>query len=221
METRSAKRRKISDSLPIVQNSRLLNLPAELRTEIYELVAADIATICISHVRLYYKCPLSVTCRQIREEYHSVFKDQTLKYAGNIDFYMLDFMWEMDIVSIVSIVRATNNLPPSAPGIDRKSALVITLTNDWDVQERRLSKLWNASLKYGFRVPAVKFRWDVSTFDLDQGRRRMGHLRLDDPPGRDDNNVHDGRVHTRKRAFHRHLRAQFGVQGYEMRIRRP
>ncbi|KAK4539769.1 hypothetical protein LTR36_010357 [Oleoguttula mirabilis] len=109
----------------IVEDSPLLNLPAELRNNIYEYVASNTTSITIRHEDVLYISPMSAVSRQVREEYEGIHRTEASKYAQHVNINIDNFVHE-DVMPMI------HSLPALASGEERTFRFCILLTNTFE-----------------------------------------------------------------------------------------
>lgn len=118
------KRSRISKREVLVQESAFLNLPPEIRNKIYEL-AAQHESVSMRDGDLLYSPPLSLTCRQVREEYKGIYLEEAPKHAET----MCVHVWNFRCATTNPFLNAQGL--PFLPGPHRKYILRMFLDNTW------------------------------------------------------------------------------------------
>ncbi|TKA22283.1 hypothetical protein B0A50_08245 [Salinomyces thailandicus] len=110
--------------------SHLLNLPAELRNNIYDHVAStSMEVVVFAHDCLLIKpAPLSQTCRQLRREYGAIHCSLPISHATGITIHNTNFsVWELGL-SLQCVSEPT-------PGPDRLVIFRIEITDSLTPQD--------------------------------------------------------------------------------------
>ena len=167
-------RPRISKSTQVIQDSRLLNLPAELRNLIYEFVARSSKAISVREKTILYCPALSLVCRQIRSEYRKIYLDEAVRNASRVNIHLTDFVTSTskggDVFNTLKVL--------SNPTILKSSGTIrIFMTNVWDRHRLELRNFIehgnNWTTMYDLEIV-----WDPKTFDVEFLRETMQKLRF-------------------------------------------
>lgn len=161
----------------LTQASPLLNLPAELRNHIYEYAVSDTETVYFKRDALLYMPALSLSCRQIRHEYETLFRGEAAHYAKHICLEIVDFdsrTCRTSLPYIMELVEAKRqNVPADADPSDRLQVTIgLHLTNTFDpIGLQPLRKhLRDKGLTWNLTSPpenfAIELSWNPRSFDI-------------------------------------------------------
>jgi hypothetical protein len=162
-------------SAQVAQDSRLLDLPPELRNLIYEFVAKSTNAISVRENMILYCPALSLVCRQIRKEYKRIYVDEAAKYAFRVNIHLTNFVtFTLKGGAVSSILEA---LPKPVSGVDRSWTVRVFMTNFWDRHRLHLRNFIEHGniLRTKFDLEIV---WDPKTFDVEFLRENMQKLRF-------------------------------------------
>ena len=174
MATRSGRLRN-SKQPPVVQDSRLLNLPAELRNLIYEFVAQSTDAISFRGQCILYCPTLSLVCRQVRDEYEPIYMHEAPRYARKINVHLTDFViFPRSGGPDHSIL---DSFPEPAAGVERSWTVLVFMTNLWDRHRLDLRHFIDHSNVLNTKYN-VEIAWDPKTFDVAFLRENMQKLRF-------------------------------------------
>ena len=174
MTTRSGRPRPLK-SEQVGQDSRLLNLPPELRNLIYEFVAKSTTSISVRENTILYCLALSLVCRQSRDEYKNIYVDESPKYASRVSIHLTNFVTSSPKSGAASRIHEV--LPDPALGVERSFNIRVFMTNFWDRHRLDLRNFIERGdfLKTEFDLEIV---WDPKTFDMEFLRETMQKLRF-------------------------------------------
>lgn len=161
----------------ITQNSRLLDLPAELRSQIYEYAAKNTESVYIRRNALLYFPPLNLVCSQIRAEYRNVYRDRGLYCTTTAYVLMTDFDWLGHANS--PSLRAPQNAPLleqlSRTSFTEKHVVIrMTLTNTFDTYLHDLRHFFTRGCS--FADYEIELYWKAKTFEVDYLRQHLSKL---------------------------------------------
>lgn len=173
-----APRRTKQHDIEIIQNSPLTNLPPEIRNSIYEFVASDTTSICLRNESIAYTPPLSLVCRQIREEFEGIYYSEAPKYAGHVNISITNFIHK-------DVMPCIERLPAFESKGERNIKLRIHLTNTFDNYLSHLRELdWGIEtneLDANGKAVHLDCEYDVvidhKTFDVECARQVVVKLR--------------------------------------------
>jgi hypothetical protein len=170
-----SRRARPGKSKQIIQDSRLLNLPPELRNLIYEFVAKSSSTISVRENEILSCQALSSVCRQIRTEYKKIYLDEAPKYASRVNIHITNFVTFSSRGGAAS--RIHEILPEPVAGIERSFTVRVFMTNFWDSHRLDLRNFIEHGdfLNTKFDLEIV---WDPKTFDMEFLRETVQKLRF-------------------------------------------
>ena len=121
---------KEAEPRPRQQESRLLNLPAELRNSIYDYVAASSKEVVVyAHdLVLSRPAPLVQTSYQLREEFGPVHDSLPMSHATKITIHNINF-------SIWDLILSLQRVPKPASGVARNVVFRVSLSNGLKTQD--------------------------------------------------------------------------------------
>ncbi|KAK4889090.1 hypothetical protein LTR27_012058 [Elasticomyces elasticus] len=172
----------------VVQDSPLLNLPPELRNLIYGFIASSINTVTFRQSTINYTSAMTYTtafaqvCRQIREEFKSVYMIDAPRNAQHFDIHIINFRYEYVNPKIPTL---PNHLSPSGREADRLNfaskqvRIYISLDNTFERCLQQLREL--VKTERHFRIGVMKVESDheylisfnPATFDVDYAQKVM------------------------------------------------
>ena len=124
------KRKRQVDVEPFVfQQSLLLQLPAELRNNIYEECVVD-ESLSIRSGQILYSSPLSLVCRQIRQEYRQIYFDEAPYFAKVVNVFAPNFIAH-------GLEECLSGLPLPNPLSERQFLIHVILDNFWSREDLR------------------------------------------------------------------------------------
>ena len=156
------------------QNSSFLQLPPEIRNSIYEFSACNIDTVSVRVGGILYLPPLSLVCRQVREEFQQIYLDEAAKYATTMKIHLTNFVHTTATRNIANTYAA---VPPPLIDVDRRYVLRIFLTNTFDTYLQHLRSLcFPPVADKGIGCP-VEIRYDPKTFDVQYCQQLLPKMR--------------------------------------------
>ncbi|KAK5745698.1 hypothetical protein LTR17_001198 [Elasticomyces elasticus] len=172
----------------VVQDSPLVNLPPELRNSIYGFIASSINTVTVRQSTINYTSAITYTtafaqvCRQIREEFQSVYLIDAPRNAQHFDIHIINFRYEYANPNVQTL---PNHLSRSGREADRLSfaskqiRICVWLDNTFERFLRRLREL--VKTERHFRIGGTEVESDheylisfnPTTFDVDYAQKVM------------------------------------------------
>lgn len=142
-----------------------------------EFVACNSETISIGINGILYRPPLSLVCRQIRQEFEGIYINGAPKYARTVRTHLTNFIHEAGNRNVATIFDA---LPRLEEGIQRRYILSVFLTNTFDSYLHQLRSLDLLPFSSGCRLGCgsdSEIFWEPKTFDVQYCHQLLPKLR--------------------------------------------
>ncbi|KAK3659323.1 hypothetical protein LTR56_001212 [Elasticomyces elasticus] len=166
----------------VVQDSPLLNLPPEMRNLIYGFIASGISTVTFRQNAMTYTSAFAQACRQIREEFKSVYLIDAPRNAQQFHIHIINFRHEFADPKIPTLQHHLTASGREADRIDFASKQVriyISLDNTFERCLPRLRELVRKErhFKIGGTVVESDHEYRISfnpaTFDVNYAAKVM------------------------------------------------
>lgn len=157
------------------EHTSFLQLPPEIRNTVYEYTARNSETISIGLNGILYSPPLSLVCRQLREEYEKIYIDEAPRCASTIKIHLVNFVHKTATKNVFDVVGAR---PQLEGDIERKYVFRVFLTNTFDHYLEQLRSLHLADNEEDGRNHCrVEVFYQPKTFDVQYCQQLLPKLR--------------------------------------------